>query len=232
MCALADQSVQGYRLPPRRDALTATAATAVVAARRTLPTESRKRGSRRGGGDTCIPRRPRVAAGPTPAYIHPQLLPLPSSTSFSLPLALLHAFPVCSLIIHRFFLSPFSSKLCAPHRRLILHYMFPVLFVNSISSSQRLSTLCIFLLLPGISRKTIPFHNMQFTLFYFILCSIFLAFTIFHFDPWLFVSLSYYIAFPAPSAAVPSILPRSFVTVYSHRYCSDQYRTNLYIYKD
>lgn len=78
--ALADRSVQGYRLPPRRDALTATTAVA-VAARRTLPTESRKRGSRRGGGDTCIPRRP-LAAGPTPAYIHPQVLPLPSSTSF------------------------------------------------------------------------------------------------------------------------------------------------------
>lgn len=82
--ALADRSVQGYRLLPRRDALTATAATAAVvvaaAARRT--TESRKRGSRRGGGDTCIPRRPN-AADPTPAYIHPQVLPLPSSTSFS-----------------------------------------------------------------------------------------------------------------------------------------------------
>lgn len=143
-CALADRSVQGYRLPSRRDALTATAATtAVAAARRTLPTESRKRGSRRGGGDTCIPRRP-LAVGSTPAYIHPQVLPLPNSLPLSLPL-LLYTFAVCSLIIQRFFLSPFSSKLSAPPRPVLYYTCLHVPFVNSISSCQR------FLCMPFVS---------------------------------------------------------------------------------
>lgn len=151
--------MQGYRLPSRRDALTATAATtAVAAARRTLPTESRKRGSHRDGGDTCIPRRP-LAAGPTPAYIHPQGSASPKLYLFlsRSPFLLLYTFAVCSLIIQRFFLSPFSSKLCAP-LRLVLYYTCSSFFsLTLFLPVNDFSALCIFLPLRRIPRG--PFRS-------------------------------------------------------------------------
>lgn len=59
-------------------------------------------------------------------------------------------------------------------------YTFLVLFVNSVSSRQRsLYPLYLSAFIKG-SRRTVPFHNMQYILCYFIFYSIFLAF--FHFS--------------------------------------------------
>lgn len=136
-------------------------------------------------------------------------LSLPQAASFSLvPLA------VCSLIIRRFFLSTFSSKLYAPY---YIIYMFLTLFVNSVSSGRRfLCSLYLSAFTGKVSRGpfrpttcTILYSTLSFALFFWLS-------PIFHFDRWLFVSLSYYLAFPASSVAVPSILPRSFVTACSH----------------
>lgn len=167
--------MQGYRLP-RWDALTNTA----VAARRTLPTESRKRGSRRGGGDTCIPRRP-LAAGPTPAYIHPQVLPLPSSTSFSpahpsssfIPLLFAHWLSSDSSC-HRF---QVNFALTASY---YIIYMFLVPFVNFISSWQRF--LCSLYLSRRISRGPFRFTTCSNT-FYSTYPSLYFSFS--HFSLWL-----------------------------------------------
>lgn len=137
-------------------------------------------------------------------------LSLPQAASFSLvPLA------VCSLIIRRFFLSTFSSKLYAPY---YIIYMFLTLFVNSVSSCRRfLCSLYLSAFTGEVSRGpfrpttcTTLYSTLSFALFFWLS-------PIFHFDRWLFVSLSYYLAFPASSVvAAPSILPRSFVTACSH----------------
>lgn len=68
----------------------------------------------------------------------------------------------------------------SPH--IILYTCFSSLFVNFISSRQRFLRSLYLSAFTEDSEKTIPFHNMQYTLFYFISCSIFLAF--FHFSFW------------------------------------------------
>jgi len=140
------------------------------------------------------PRRP-LAASPTPACIHPQVLPLPSSLFLSRSLfLLLYTIAVCSMIILRFFLL-FSSKLCAP--RLILYHIcfssFSPLFL--VNDSFHFSAF------KG-SRGTIPFDNMQYTLFYFI------SFALFFCLPFFILivgcsSLSYFLHFPRLSDRCP-----------------------------
>lgn len=110
------------------------------------------------------PSSPR-SAGSTPAYIHPQVLPLPSSTSFSPahPSSVLCTFAVCSLIIQRFFLSPFSSKLCASQRSHIILYTCSSSFsLTSFLSVNDVFALCIFLLLGRNFKRTISFRSMQY----------------------------------------------------------------------
>lgn len=168
----------------------------------------------------------------TPAYIHPQLLSLPSSTSFSpaRPFLLLYIFAVCSLIIQRFFLSPFSSKLCAPLRLILYYTCSTSLSLTLFLPVDDFSALCIPPAFTKDSERTIPHNDVIHSILLYPL--FFWPSSIFHSDRWLFVSLSYYLASPAPSVAAPSILSRFFVTACSHRYRCDRYRANIYIYKD
>lgn len=123
------------------------------------------------------------AAGPTPAYVYPQILPI-LSFSFSI-LLLLYTFTVCSLIIQRFFLSPLSSKLC-----FTVLYRIITFLVNSISFLQREKIFLFFVYFyfcrGCLLERIIPFYSMphpSYFIFYFI--SLFL----FYFSLRSFVSL-------------------------------------------